>query len=108
MRTASAQPMSDAAPKRLFLLHGLSRSARSMVPLARDLADAGFETHNLEYRSRRRSLADLAEDLSRNLADLGAEGGGPGVGFVCHSMGGLLLRALPLVRPGFRCGRSVM
>jgi hypothetical protein len=93
---------------RIVLLHGLSRTRRSMAYLARGLQRAAHQVVLVEYRSRLRSIRDLAGDLAERLAREGLQDGGPEVGFVCHSMGGLLLRALPLALPRFSCGRSVL
>jgi hypothetical protein len=72
-------PASDASngPVRVALLHGLARRGRSMSKLARRLGDLGFETHVLQYPSRRASLACLARDhIGPTLSSLCARGDG--------------------------------
>lgn len=93
---------------RIVLLHGLARTSRSMRVLERTLAAAGHAPHRVGYRSRTAPLVAHAGAVARQLDALGLGAGGGDVGFVCHSMGGLVLRALAQVRPGFRCGRAVL
>lgn len=93
---------------RIALLHGLARSSRSLRSLERTLDAAGHDAFPVDYGSRRARLRDIAVEVAERLSQLGLEGGGPDVGFVCHSMGGLVLRALPTALPGFSCGRSVL
>ncbi len=93
---------------RLALLHGLARSSRSMSTLAEALERGGHRAHLVDYGSRRAPLATIAVEVAEQLKTLGLADGGDDVGFVCHSMGGLVLRALPLALAGFACGRSVL
>lgn len=79
-----------------------------MNALASVLAGAGHSVHNLDYPSRQQLLAELAENVAAQLRERGLADGGPDVGFVTHSMGAMVLRALPLSLSGFRCGRSVL
>lgn len=91
-----------------MLLHGLARTGWAMRPLARALERDGHETHVVGYASRSAPLRHLAGEVSDALLRLGLATGGEDVGFVAHSMGGLVVRALGLVMPGFSCGRSVV
>lgn len=45
----------------VILLHGALRTARHMAPLAALLRKAGFTVHNVDYPSRRHSIAELAD-----------------------------------------------
>ena len=56
-RAANDEPL-------VVLLHGLARSHRSMAPLARALARAGFETWTRTYPSRVSSIAVAAKTVS--------------------------------------------
>jgi pimeloyl-ACP methyl ester carboxylesterase len=52
-------------------------------------------------------LSEAAKQLAAYLKRRGLDGGGPDLGFVGHSAGGVLLRYLAAELPGFRAGRSV-
>ena len=74
----------------VVLLHGLSRTRLSMAGLARHLTRAGFTTWSRGYPSRRRSIADAADEVAGWIArELPA---GRPLAAVTHSLGGLLIR----------------
>ena len=75
----------------VILLHGLGRTSRSMAALASSIDAAGHPTRNLDYRSRKRTVRECAEEVSSQLGDLRV--GDPVIG-VTHSMGGVVLRSL--------------
>ena len=75
----------------VVLLHGISRTARSFRKMETALVGAGFVTLNLDYASRRKPLAALAEDI-RPAIERFADGIDGSIHFVGHSMGGLLAR----------------
>jgi pimeloyl-ACP methyl ester carboxylesterase len=76
----------------VVLLHGLARTARSMRPMQRALARAGYPVVNAGYPSRREPIERLADiafaRVGQELQTLQADR----VHFVTHSMGGILLR----------------
>jgi pimeloyl-ACP methyl ester carboxylesterase len=76
----------------VVLLHGMARTSRSMAGMARFLEGEGFETLNVDYRSRHKKLDALARDLRGMLA--GLSGKAFRLHFVTHSMGGLVARRL--------------
>lgn len=75
----------------VVLLHGIARSSASLKSLERALKAAGFATLNLDYPSRKKPIAALAEDIHPQVARF-AERDAP-LYFVAHSMGGLVTRA---------------
>lgn len=82
----------ETALDRVLLLHGIARTSASLAKLARSLDAAGFATLNLDYPSRKQSLADLADHVHKEAAPFLAQPGGQ-AHVVTHSMGGLLARA---------------
>lgn len=95
-------------PQRVVLLHGLSRTRRSMARLEQALAGAGYDVVNWDYPSRRHSVAELVE-LFRSFCATDLAQQPKHTHFVGHSLGGLLIRAgLTGHDPGFPLGRLVL
>ncbi|HEX4935677.1 MAG TPA: alpha/beta fold hydrolase [Gemmatimonadaceae bacterium] len=91
----------------VVLLHGLARSSASMSRMARSLASAGYHVCNIDYPSRRHSIATLA---STHVAPQVAACAPPGepVHFVTHSLGGIVVRQLVASGAVPTVGRVVM
>lgn len=85
----------------VIILHGLGRTADSMLILARRLERAGFHTIRINYPSNALSVAALADLLEPMLPKTGR------VDFVGHSMGGVLAKHLMRRVPKARQGRIV-
>jgi len=92
----------------VVVLHGVAVSRRLTALLARRIAAAGYEVHNLDYPSRTLSLPELGDRwLPAKLAELEV-GRAPRLHFVAHSMGGLMVRrCLATYRPP-NLGRVVL
>ncbi len=85
---------SATAPARevVVILHGVAISHRLTARLAKFVAAAGYDVHNLDYPSKTVPLAELGPRwLAAKLAELGVECA-PKLHFVTHSMGGLIVR----------------
>lgn len=81
-----------AAPASVtVMLHGLGRTRRSLSGLGDALDAAGHTTVRLDYPSTRAPLEDHVTQVLQVLADLP---GASRVGFVTHSLGGILARGV--------------
>lgn len=90
----------------VVLLHGIARTSASLKGLERSLQASGFATLNIDYASRTKPIAALADEIHPAIARF-AERNAP-LHFVAHSMGGLVTRAyIAKYRPG-RLARVVM
>ena len=96
-----------AAPDGVVLLHGISRTSRSLHKMQTAIEASGLATLNVGYASRRKTLQALAEDIHPAIERFVDRTEGS-VHFVGHSMGGLLARVyVGRYRPK-RLGRVVM
>lgn len=75
---------------KVIILHGLESNSKVMAPMARILAKAGYEVFNSTYHCGRRTWQEVAEDVRNEINGIVKEG--EIVHFVCHSLGGILVR----------------
>jgi pimeloyl-ACP methyl ester carboxylesterase len=86
----SASP--DANTECVVLLHGLSKSSRSMRKVEKAMRGSGYSTVNLDYPSKEKSIDLLArEAVPEGIAGCQAQSADT-IHFVTHSMGGILVR----------------
>lgn len=91
--------------ERVVLLHGLSRTSRSMAAMAAALQGEGYAVLNWDYPGRRHGFPDLVERFRRLCETLA---GPQRTHFIGHSLGGLIIRA-GLCRPvPFPLGRILL
>ncbi len=92
----------------MVLLHGLARSANSMLLMEWNLKREGYDVVNVDYPSKQATIEDLA-DRAIPEALFGCRKSEK-VHFITHSMGGILLRYYMerVKTPPARMGRSVM
>ncbi len=90
------KPTEDAEPtppRPVVLVHGALRSRLGLLPTARWLARQGLEARTFGYPTRRGDLRAHGDALARRL-DVWLSGDRvPVLGFLTHSMGGLVVRA---------------
>jgi len=87
--SASAQAFANDC---VILLHGLARSASSMEKLQEKLEHADYRVVNVDYESRKHSVATLAEQAVGEGLQQCRTQKAQRVSFVTHSLGGILVR----------------
>ncbi|MCC6807148.1 MAG: alpha/beta fold hydrolase [Deltaproteobacteria bacterium] len=92
-------------PAAVVLLHGILRSGLSMRPLESALKDAGYRVLNVSYPSRALAVPALAEWLTERIDRAALQ---EPLGFVTHSMGGVVMRAYLMRRDAKETARAVM
>ena len=76
----------------VILLHGLTRSSRSMLRIEKRLTLAGYKVINVDYPSTQQTIESLAENSLNSVVKLYLHELDSKIHFVTHSMGGVVLR----------------
>ncbi|MFD0893539.1 hypothetical protein KBB96_19090 [Luteolibacter ambystomatis] len=92
----------------VVLLHGLCRTPRSMRPMQRFLEAAGYRVVNAGYPSRSADIGMLGEKVVGGALERCRSMGAVEVHFVCHSLGGILVREYAARHPDAPIGNVVM
>lgn len=90
-RICREQKIPEQTGRIVILLHGIGRSSHSLSPVQVYLEERGFKCCPFDYPSTRVSLADCAGYLRAVIESVPEV---TQIGFVCHSMGGLVVRQL--------------
>ncbi len=85
------QNIPEQAGRVVILLHGIGRSSHSLSPVQKYLEERGLTCCPFDYPSTRVSLADCAGYLRAVIESMPSV---TRISFVCHSMGGLVVRRL--------------
>ena len=101
MPLASAQEL-------VILLHGLSRTSKSMNKMESHLSAAGFSVLNLNYPSDQYDIETLSEEALTTATNSPLAQQCSRIHYVTHSMGGILVRSYYSRHPIEKVGRVVM
>lgn len=75
----------------VVLLHGMKRSASSMVEIENHLRVNGYRTINIDYPSSEQTIEELSDYIHQEITQKYSDKNRK-INFVTHSMGGILLR----------------
>ena len=92
----------------VVLIHGLSRTSRSMGPMKKMLESNGYSTFNLNYPSRKKPIEELSKFVIHKIKQHFYDKPVQKFHFVTHSMGGIILREIMKSSPIANIGRVVM
>jgi pimeloyl-ACP methyl ester carboxylesterase len=76
----------------VILLHGLTRSNRSMKKIEESLSDYGYRVINVDYPSTEHPIEYLANSVLSDFIARCNTSSGSKINFVTHSLGGIIIR----------------
>lgn len=82
----------DTAGEAVILLHGLARTPRSMTRMEVALTEAGYRVTSLGYPSTKKTVEELSREHLAPAVEACRKSGPARIHFVCHSLGGIVLR----------------
>lgn len=99
------EKLAPLSGKAVIFVHGMGRSSKSWPKLAKRLEDDGYLAVAFDYPSTQCAITESANYLAKVIEGLeGVEE----INFVCHSMGGLVVRAYLIDHHDDRIKRMVM
>jgi len=106
----SSSVPADVVPGRevVVLVHGLARSSRSMRPMEKVLAAAGYTVYSVKYPSTRKTVQELADEYLAPLIVQCQAAKPVKIHFVAHSLGNIVLRYYFATNTLENTGRIVM
>ncbi len=100
--------VTDPSRPIVVLLHGLSRSQRSMRPMADALVGQGYRVINMDYHASQYPLDELGRQFGQALDTCCNSAPVGGFNFITHSLGGIVLRQYAQQTPKASIARAVM
>ena len=91
-----------------MLVHGLARSSRSMKPMEKALAAAGYTVYSVKYPSTRKTVRELSDEHLAPLIEQCQAAKPAKIHFVAHSLGNVVLRYYFSTNTLENTGRIVM
>lgn len=86
-----------------MFIHGLFMNGMEMLKLRKHFEKAGYDVHQFHYASTRAETDEIILSLNRLVQSLGSQT----INFVCHSMGGLIIRHYIEKYHPDNCGRII-